>query len=44
MDEVINTETSSQEVSNVECPLWQYVTKVEKPPGATVKKRWKYIL
>ena len=23
---------------NVECPLWQYVTKVEKPPGACVKK------
>ncbi|XP_030936466.1 uncharacterized protein LOC115961669 [Quercus lobata] len=38
MDGVTSTETSSQEVSNVECPLWQYVTKVEKPPGATVKK------
>ena len=40
MDEVTSTgiETSSQEVPNVECPLWQYVTKVEKPLGATVKK------
>ena len=38
MDEVTNTETSSQKVPNVECPLWQYVTKVEKPPGVTVKK------
>ncbi|XP_030964490.1 uncharacterized protein LOC115985717 [Quercus lobata] len=38
MDEVTSTETSSQEVPNAECPLWQYVTKVEKPPGATVKK------
>ena len=25
-------------MSNTECPLWQYVTKVEKPPGACVKK------
>ena len=38
MDEVTSTETSSQEVPNAECPLWQYVTKVEKPLGATVKK------
>ncbi|XP_030927218.1 uncharacterized protein LOC115953619 [Quercus lobata] len=38
MDEVTSTETSSQEVPNAEYPLWQYVTKVEKPPGATVKK------
>ena len=38
MDEVTSTETSSQEVPNVECPLWQYVIKVEKPLGATVKK------
>ena len=38
MDEVTSTETSSQEVSNAECPLWQCVTKVEKPPGACVKK------
>ena len=38
MDEVTSTETSSQEVPNVKCPLWQYVTKVEKPPGACVKK------
>ena len=38
MDEVTSTETLSQEVSNVECPLWQYVTKVEKPPNACVKK------
>ena len=36
MDEVNSTE-SSQEVSNVESPLWQYVTKVEKPAGASVK-------
>ena len=40
MDEVTSTgiETSSQEVPNVECPLWQYVTKVEKPLSACVKK------
>ena len=38
MDEVTSTETSSQEVSNAECSLWQYVTKVEKPPRACVKK------
>ena len=40
MDKVTNTgtETSSQEVSNAKCPLWQYMTKVEKPPGACVKK------
>ena len=38
MDKVTSTEISSQEVPNAECPLWQYVTKVEKPPGATVKK------
>ena len=38
MDEVTSTEISSQEVPNAECPLWQYVTKVEKPPSATVKK------
>ena len=40
MDEVTSTETSpssSQEVPNDESPLWQYVTKVEKPPGAFVK-------
>ena len=40
MDEVISTETSpssNQEVSNDESHLWQYVTKVEKPPGASVK-------
>ena len=36
MDEVNSTE-SSQEVSNVESPLWQYVSKVEQPPGSTVK-------
>ena len=35
MDEVNSTE-SSQKVSNVESPLWQYVTKVEKPVGASV--------
>ena len=40
MDKVTNTgtETSSQEVPNAKCPLWQYVTKVEKPPSACVKK------
>ena len=38
MDEVTNTETSSQEMPNAECSLWQYVTKVEKPPDACVKK------
>ena len=38
MDEVTSIETSSQEVLNVECPLWQYVTKVEKLPGVCVKK------
>ena len=36
MDEVNSTE-SSQEVSNAESPLWQYVTKIEKPAGASVK-------
>ena len=38
MDEVTSIENSSQEVPNAECPLWQYVNKVEKSPGATVKK------
>ena len=40
MDEVTSTESSpssNQEVPNDESPLWQYVTKVEKPPGASVK-------
>ena len=40
MDEVTSTETSpssNQEVPNAKCPLWQYVSKVEKPPGANVK-------
>ena len=40
MDEVTSTETSpssNQEVPNDESPLWQYVIKVEKPPGTTVK-------
>ena len=39
MDEVTSTdtETSSQEVPNAECPLSQYVTKVEKPPGSIIK-------
>ena len=36
MDEVNSTE-SSQEVSNDESPLWQYVTKVEKSAGASIK-------
>ena len=46
MDEVTSTdtETSSQEVPNAECPLSQYVTKVEKPPGAYVKKGETYTL
>ncbi|XP_030964335.1 uncharacterized protein LOC115985534 [Quercus lobata] len=34
MDAVTSTKTSSQEVPNAECPFCQYVTKVEKPPGA----------
>ena len=40
MDEVIRAETSpssNQEVPNDESHLWQYVTKVEKSPGASVK-------
>ena len=40
MDEVTSTETSpssNQEVPNDEAPLWQYVNKVEKPPGSTIK-------
>ena len=42
MEEVTSTETShssnqEQEVPNDESPFWQYVTKVEKPPGASVK-------
>ena len=40
MDEVIRTKTSlssNEEVPNDEAPLWQYVIKVEKPPGFTVK-------
>ena len=40
MDEVTSTETSpssNQEVPNDESPLWQYVIKVEKPLGASVK-------
>ncbi|XP_023906154.1 uncharacterized protein LOC112017929 [Quercus suber] len=40
MDEVTSTETSplfNQEVPNDESPLWQYVTKIEKPHGASVK-------
>ena len=40
MDEVTSTETSpssNEEVQNDEAPLWQYVNKVEKPPGSTVK-------
>ncbi|XP_050278142.1 uncharacterized protein LOC126719653 [Quercus robur] len=40
MDEINSTESSpssNQEVPNDESPLWQYVTKVEKPPGASVK-------
>ena len=40
MDEVTSTKTASssnQEVPNDEAPLWQYVSKVEKPHGSTVK-------
>ena len=40
MDEVTSTETSPSsnvEVLNDEAPLWQYVTKVEKPSSSTVK-------
>ena len=42
MEEVTSIETSpssnqEQEVPNDESPLWQYVTKVEKPLGASVK-------
>ena len=40
MNKVTSTETSpssNQEVPNDEAPLWQYVNKVEKPPGSTVK-------
>ncbi|XP_075675128.1 uncharacterized protein LOC142644387 [Castanea sativa] len=40
MDEVTSTETSpssNQEMPNDESSLWQYVTKVEKPAGASVK-------
>ena len=40
MDEIISTETSpssNQEVPNDKSPLWQYVTKVEKPLSASVK-------
>ena len=40
MDEVISIETSpslDEEVPNAEAPLWQYVTKLEKPPSSTSK-------
>ena len=40
MDEITSTETSpssNEEVLNDEAPLWQYMHKVEKPPGSTVK-------
>ena len=40
MDKVTSIEISpsfNQEVPNDEAPLWQYVNKVEKPPGSTVK-------
>ena len=40
MDEVTSTETSpscNEEAPNDETPLWQYVIKVEKPPGSTIK-------
>ena len=38
MDEVTSTETSSQEVSNAECPLWQYVTRVKNHPMLVLRK------
>ena len=40
MDEVTSTKTSpslDEEVPNAETPLWQYVTKLEKPPSSTSK-------
>ena len=40
MDEVTSTGTSlssNEEVPNDEAPLWQYVTKLDKPPGSTSK-------
>ena len=42
MEEVTSTETSpssnqEQEVLDDESPLWQYVNKLEKPPGSTSK-------
>ena len=40
MDEVTSTETSpplDEEVPNGDAPLWQYVSKLEKPLGSTSK-------
>ena len=40
MDEVTSIETSpslDEEMPNVETPLWQHLTKLEKPPGSTSK-------
>ena len=40
MDEITSTETSpslDEEVLNADAPLWQYVNKLEKPPGSTSK-------
>ena len=40
MDEITSTETSpslDEEVPNADAPLWQYVNKLEKPPGSTSK-------
>ena len=40
MNEVTSIETSpssNEEVPNDEAPLWQYVTKLEKPLGSTSK-------
>ena len=45
MDKVNSIESSpssNQEVTNDESPLWQYVTKVEKPLGASVKSSGNY--
>ena len=40
MDKVTSTETSpssNEEMPNDEAPLWQYGTKLDKPPGSTSK-------
>ena len=40
MDEITSTKTSpsyNEEVRNAKAPFWQYVTKIEKPRGSTIK-------